>query len=176
MSNNLFVNNLVATTAVQGSPVIPKIYLQMSPSFLYCPVAGNATLNTIRWSTTFQAYSSGNWVPSDTNGRISVPVSGLYSINLWGCPTSGGGVPYAWLGIVFNGTQATENIQLQNATGSVRTIAGYQPIGTGGISVSWTGYISTSDYFYGYINSSNPTLVTNYPCGISITFLRYTNP
>jgi hypothetical protein len=180
MSQNVFVNNLTATGTVQGSYVVPRIYLQMYPSGINCPSPG-ATRNAIGWATTgvqsfgagttgVQSYISGSWTLPNTNGRISVPVSGLYAISLWGSLSAAG-----WLALIINGTQAVDVFtECTNAVSSgPRLVAtSYQNTGNG-ISLAWTGYLSTSDYFYALAIDPPTvgTLVLGFTNGISVTFL-----
>jgi hypothetical protein len=161
---SLYLDNLTSTGTVQGSPVVPKIYLQMQAAGLTAAYAGNYA---VLWTTARQAYSSGNWVVGSSNGRISIPVSGLYSINLWLCLNSA-----SWGGLVVNGNQIVDDFftnAAANSSGPRMIGVQYQTTVNTDVAVSWTGYLTTNDYFYGWTYSSGLNL-TRFN-GISVTFL-----
>ena len=115
-----------------------------------------------------QSYSSGSFTFGTSNGRVSVPVSGIWTINAWWS-----GQAAFWGSICVNGTQTEDPLGTASpVTDGFRVVANtYQATATGGISISWTGYLSTTDFFYISFNSAIRDVWSTYPAGMSVSLI-----
>lgn len=145
---------------------------------VFCQVASNGSLLSLggsyysfQWNTTtFQNTTTSDFSASsftNSNTKVTVPTNGIYTISWWFSNGSNTNEAY----MILN-SQTSNDLNIGAANNASIRLMGVCNLGEGGIS--WTGYLTTSDYFHCGMYSPTSRSVNSGRTGLSIALVNRT--